>query len=104
MRPSQLGVVGKSDGRIDVETTDLAPHVAWRKGLFVFTNQTLEQLMGTLSLWYNVDVFFANEEVKRLHFTGCLRRYEDIGKLLKPIGETVGATFSVQGRTVCVSR
>lgn len=104
MRPSQLGVVGKSDGRMDVETTDLAPHVAWRKGLFVFTNQTLEQLMGTLSLWYNVDVFFANEEVKRLHFTGCLRRYEDIGKLLKPIGETVGATFSVQGRTVCVSR
>lgn len=104
MKPSQLGVFYKDKGEIEISDVDVTPYIAWKNGLFVFENRTLEQLMNTLSRWYDVDIFYINSELKDLHFTGYLRRYEDINKILRPIATSIGVKFSIQGRTICISR
>lgn len=60
--------------------------------------------MNTLSLWYDVDIIYANEQLKRLHFTGHVKRYETIDNILKAIESAVGVTFSVKDRTICISK
>ena len=36
-------------------------------------NESLEQILNTLSLWYDVDVFFQSESAKQLVFTGYMK-------------------------------
>ncbi|WP_303179897.1 FecR domain-containing protein [uncultured Butyricimonas sp.] len=104
MKPSQLGEFRRTDASIDVRTVDIEPYIAWKNGFFVFENLSMEQIMNTLSLWYDVDVIYANEQLKKLHFTGHVKRYEKIDNILKAIESAIGVTFSVQDRTISISK
>ena len=99
MNPSQLADFDVSD----IRDADLTPCLAWTKGLFIFNNQTLGQIMSTLSLWYDMEVFFQNPVLEQLHFTGCVRRYEAIDNILKALSESVGVKINKQGKTLTVS-
>lgn len=103
MSPSQLADFDVSAGTLDVREVDLTPQLAWTKGLFIFNNQTLEQIMSTLSLWYDMEVFFQNPALEELHFTGCVKRYEAVDNILKALSESVGVRINKQGKTLTVS-
>ena len=103
MNPSQLADFDVSSGTLDIRDADLTPCLAWTKGLFIFNNQTLGQIMSTLSLWYDMEVFFQNPVLEQLHFTGCVGRYEAIDNILKALSESVGVKINKQGKTLTVS-
>ena len=104
MSPSQLAEYNKERSLIEVKEVDVESYVAWKDGFFVFEDESLEQIMNTLSLWYDVDVFYVNPQLKGLHFTGHMRRYDQIDNILKAIGSAVGVTFSVKDRSIWVSK
>ncbi|MFR7809305.1 MAG: DUF4974 domain-containing protein [Butyricimonas faecihominis] len=64
----------------------------------------LEQILNTLSLWYDVDVFFQSESAKQLVFTGYMKRYNDISEILNAITDVVGVNFTINGKTIIVSK
>ena len=104
MSHSQLAEYYKERSLIEVKEVDVESYVAWKDGFFVFEDESLEQIMNTLSLWYDVDVFYVNPQLKGLHFTGHMRRYDQIDNILKAIGSAVGVTFSVKDRSIWVSK
>lgn len=104
MRPSQLGEYDKTNASVNVKTVDIESYIAWKDGFFVFENQSMEQIMSTLSLWYDVDIFYANSQLKDLHFTGHVKRYEKIDNILRAIKSAVGVTFTIKDRTICISK
>lgn len=103
MKPSQLAEYNKERSLIQVKEVDVESYVAWKDGYFVFEDESLEQIMNTLSLWYDVDVFYVTPRLKELHFTGHMRRYDQIDNILKAIGSAVGVTFSVKDGSIWIS-
>lgn len=103
LTPSQIADFNAQTLSVDVRQTDLFPYTAWTNGLFIFTNETLEQIMNTLSLWYDIDVFFQNPDLQQLHFTGCVKRYECMDQILGALSRSVGVKFSQQGKTLIIS-
>lgn len=104
LKPSQLAEFTQDGTLKQIREVDVKPYVAWRQGLFLFEDQGLEEIMHTLSLWYDVDVFYASEEVKKYHFTGYMQRYEEIGRILNAISKMVGVQFKINGKTIVVSK
>ena len=104
LKPSQLAEYNAESGLVSVREVDAHEYVAWKDGFFVFDDESLEEIMGTLSRWYDVEVFYVNEGAKELHFTGHLKRYDDIDVILRAIESAVDVTFSVNGRMVSVAR
>ena len=104
LKPSQLAEYNAESGLVSVREVDAREYVAWKDGFFVFDDESLEEIMGTLSRWYDVEVFYVNEGAKELHFTGHLKRYDDIDVILRAIESAVDVTFSVNGRMVSVVR
>ncbi len=49
--------------------------------------------MNTLSLWYDVDIFYTNEQLRSYTFTGHVKRYEKIDNILRAIKSAVGVTL-----------
>ncbi|MFA6702702.1 MAG: FecR domain-containing protein [Dysgonamonadaceae bacterium] len=46
----------------------------WKDGHFAFRNESLGELAPKLERWFDVDIIFADEQVKNRRFTGILRR------------------------------
>ena len=67
-------------------------------------NTVFEEIMNTLARWYDVEVFYVNNDLKNLHFTGHLKRYDQITTILKAIESAVNVKFSVKGRTISVMK
>ena len=70
----------------------------------MFRKQRLEEVLNTLARWYDVDVFYQTASVKELHFSGYMERYKDVSVILEAITLSTGVTFSIQGKTIVVSK
>ncbi|WP_455510443.1 FecR family protein [Butyricimonas paravirosa] len=104
LKPNELAFYDRNSRDMKIETVDPDLYTLWRKGIFVFERETLENIMNTLSLWYDMEVFFQSESAKKLHFSGHMKRYEQIEDILHAITDATGVVFTINGRTVCVSR
>ena len=85
-------------------TTDVDPYLytAWKDGKFVFENETIEDIMGRLAVWYNIDFKFADDSIRHETFTGVLSRFSDPNDILRLIEATTAVQFSIKGSTVIV--
>ena len=75
LTPSQHLVYNTTNDSISVTTVDTRVYTAWKDNLFCFEDETLENIMHTLSRWYDVDIYFESEDLKRRHFSGTIEKY-----------------------------
>lgn len=102
LKPGQKASVSTTGDPIDITEVDVENYIAWNKGYFLFEDETLENIMQTLSNWYNIHIAFESSELKSLHFTGNLDRYKDIGPALRAIGRSANLTFKIEDTTLYI--
>jgi ferric-dicitrate binding protein FerR (iron transport regulator) len=56
------------------DLVDITPDVEWKEGRLIFRNESLEELELKLERWFDVDIDFADEDVKQRRFTGIIER------------------------------
>ena len=105
LKPRQQARLGQQAQEITIEEVDPDLYCSWHKGLFLFENERLENILKRLSDWYDIQVVFTAEQLKDLHFTGDLEKYADFTDILTLIGMTTHVDFKISGRivTVCAS-
>lgn len=104
LKPNQKGMFEADDNLISVEDVDVLPYVAWKNGDFIFKDESLESIMDKLSRWYDLEVFYRNEELRNIHLSGNLKRYKDVRELFRSFEKISDARFSVNGKTVVISK
>ena len=77
-------------------------YTAWKEGTFAFKDETIEEIMGRLSRWYDLNVFYANEEVKKQLYDGIIPQVKDFEDVLRMIEGTATIHFEIKGNTVIV--
>lgn len=65
----------------------------WREGRLAFEEERLDEIMEQLSRWYDVYVFYANDSLKSLHFTGELNRFKSIDTFIEIFERSAGITI-----------
>lgn len=102
LTPGHQAVFDKTSELTSVRTVDTDVVTGWRKGVFVFENQTLEQILRSLSRWYDFDYRFEKEESRSLVFMGSVPRYGSFSEVLNILEKSSGVHFRMNGRTVIV--
>ena len=86
LRPGEkatiTGVTATSAGDIRVTQGDPDQAVAWKNGLFNFTDAGVETVMRQLSRWYNVDVTYEGN-IPHRQFQGMIGRSLTLNQVLK---------------------
>lgn len=103
LEPGQQAVAAYAEEGVQIRKVNVNTYCSWRNGSFVFDEERLESILTRLSRWYDVDIFYQNESLKELHFTGDLGRYKDFEEVLSFLEMTMKARFIVKGRTITVS-
>ena len=102
MSPNQQ--VDFRHGKISsVQEVDITRFVSWIDGKFYFNDMTLENIMSQLQRWYDIEVFFVDEELKSYPFTGVNRRDFTAGQIFEIIEKTTRVKFNVRGKCVTVN-
>jgi transmembrane sensor len=102
LKPSEQSYVSQNENRILKRNVDVSQYTSWKDGRFVFQDQMLEDIMKTLSKWYDVQVVFANENDKKLRFTGNLERYTDFNNILRKIERTNEVEFQITDKLITI--
>lgn len=104
MEPNELAVSDSRTGQSEIHQVDIYPYIAWKNQNIVFVNERLESIMEKMARWYDVTVFFQDESLKDLRFDCNMRRYADIRDLFFFLEKTSNARFTLNGRTVVISK
>ena len=100
--PGKQAIYNKDEGVFEIKCVDTKLYTAWKDGYYKFDQMSLEEIMETLSLWYDLVVFYQNQHVKSLEFTGRLRRYDKVENLFEKIEQTGLVEFEVNGKNVII--
>lgn len=103
LTPNRMADYRTVEGRFELTDVDVQPHVAWREGNFIFRSESLESIMNKLSVWYDLNVFYANEGLRDIRLSGNLERFSDVGKLFSKFEQISEARFKIQGKNVIIS-
>ena len=92
-----------SGAGINVKEVNPEDFISRINGRFYFEKMPLEEILIQLGRWYDLQVFWANEELKSYEFTGAIWRDNTIRQTLDMIEKTTDVCFTVSGRTVTVN-
>ena len=103
--PNQQSKVDSNSAIIDVSDVDVSQQISWIKGLFSFNDTSLEDIMHTLSRWYDLEFIFKSANQKNFIFSGILERTKSIEDILLIIEKTSSSNeinFEINNKTIII--
>lgn len=104
IKPGELAVLHAATQEVQISEVGIEPYVAWNNGRFVFDNCSLESLMNVISRWYNKEIIFESEDIKKIRFTGDIDRYGSISPILKAIQRVTHLEAEVRGESIVIRK
>ncbi len=103
LQPGHQITMETVSGKLSVKEVDIEVYTAWKDGMFYFKDMTLEEIMRTISRWYQVKVIYKNTQLKTETYNGKMPMYSGIEDVLKKIELSGGTRFEIKGRTIFIS-
>lgn len=100
LAPGQQSVLTQRD--IQVRKVDPEGVISWKNGFFRFDDEELESIMQKVSRWYNAEVIFKNEKLKKEPFAGIISRDTKVSELLKMLGQAGEVKFIIENNKIMV--
>tara|TARA_B100001093_G_scaffold122028_1_gene114787 strand:+ start:255 stop:1415 length:1161 start_codon:yes stop_codon:yes gene_type:complete len=105
LSPNQQSKVDSNSPDIIVSEVDVSQQISWINGLFSFNDTSLEDIMHTLSRWYDSEFIFKSANQKNFIFSGILERTKSIEDILLIIEKTSSSNeinFEVNNKTIII--
>jgi ferric-dicitrate binding protein FerR (iron transport regulator) len=76
---------------------------AWAKNRFEIVNETFGEIKNKIERWYNVKIFFKDEEVTQYPFTASFEN-ESIEQVLKALQYAYYFSYTKNGNEITISK
>lgn len=100
--PNEQSIINKENGGIYKQKVDIEQYVSWKNGHLIFKDQPLENITKTLSKWYDVSFQFKTDSIRKIKFTGDLKREDSFENILSKLEKTDEVKFEIKGRNVLI--
>ncbi len=86
-----------------VKAVNVEDVVAWKNGVFVFNEETIESIMQKLSNWYDADVVFEGRRPEVV-FSGSVPRNSRLSSVLEILEQAGGVSFEIKSNRKVIVR
>lgn len=104
LTPGHQAAFAKGSGTTKVKPVSTDVVTSWKNGMFVFEEQTLEQIMRQLSRWYDFSYEFMSQEAANTVFMGRIARYGKFGDVLEVLEKSGNLNFVVKDDKIQISK
>lgn len=102
LKPGEQAV--NSGAGIMVKQIDAQSAIDWKNGDFIFNGETLESIMRKVSRWYNVQIIYEDQNLKKQSFGGEVSRFANVSEVLEVLELTGFAHFKIEGRRIIIKK
>jgi ferric-dicitrate binding protein FerR (iron transport regulator) len=102
LAPDQQLSLNNSTKEFTREEVDASIYSAWVRGKFVFKDERLDDILNALSRWYDVKIFYQDQNLQDDRFSLSVNRYDDIETLLNHLRLIGGVDFEVNDGVLVV--
>lgn len=100
LSPGEQAVV--SSRGIEKRVVDLEEYIGWAKGVYVFNNRPLGEIMNTFERWYDIHIYYENPALRNLTYSGNLKRNNTINPFLDALELTGDIYYKIKGRNILI--
>jgi ferric-dicitrate binding protein FerR (iron transport regulator) len=102
LKPGQQAQVSNDNRLTVVDNVDMDEVLAWKNGLFRFSNADIETVMKQVERWYDVDVVYEGERPTG-HYRGKVPRDVKASEMLKII-EASGVHYRIENKKIIIMK
>lgn len=102
LKPGQTAL-NEPAGNLLLEAADTAQVMAWKNGMFVFNDETIESIMRKAARWYDIEVVY-HDNVASKKLWGTVSRYKNITELLDNLVIAGKLKYRIEGRRVTLMK
>lgn len=99
--PGEQATLVKDKGYYKITHPDIEEVLAWKNGMFLFKNTSMQAIMRRIARWYDVSVRY-QADVSGIMYSGGLSRKDSIEKLLELLELDGRVHFELKGRELSV--
>ena len=99
--PLQQSQYNIQDKTISLSKVNVSDVISWKEGIFSFDYTPLEDIMKVLERWYDMQVVFENDTLRKERFIGSINKKYTIEEVLSALMETnIIQTYEIHGNTI----
>lgn len=102
LHPSEQASYTKGSEDISVRKVDVSLYTSWINGKIYSKDRRLEDIMKSLSRWYDMEVVYEPESLKNLKFGCNINRYEEIAPFLELLHATEKVDIEVKNKQIII--
>jgi transmembrane sensor len=80
--PEEQSILNKEDQNVKIVSVDVDSEISWKRGIFMFRDKPLNDVMKVISRWYDVDIIIENKRLEDIRFKGVLGKDQNLEELL----------------------
>lgn len=103
LHPSEQATYNYSSKEIEVNKVDVSLYTSWINGKIYFKDQRLEDIMKSLSRWYDIEVLYENVQAKDIRFGCNLDRYQEIAPFIDLLEQTGKVKIKTQDKKIIIN-
>ncbi len=103
LTPGKQAIFDKAEETARVISVDTEVITSWRTGVFVFEGQTMEQIIHSLSRWYNFDYEFRDAAIAQTVFMGSIPKYSSFNEVCDIFHMLGGVRLRQEGHKVIIT-
>lgn len=100
LKPGYQAVIKGLDTKVKKVNTD--QYIAWKNGRIYFENNPLEEILVDLARWYDVEIDYKDDKLKKLRFSIDIARYSEFNKVFELVELTKKVKFKIEKNHVTV--
>lgn len=63
LKPGEMATLAEADNKLFVEEVDVEKYIAWKDGILMLEDDSMEEVVRRLSRWFNVDIKLTGKEL-----------------------------------------
>ncbi len=92
--PGEQAIMGP-DGSFIKRNVNPTLFTSWIQGIYIFNNLELQEIASLIHRWYGLEIFFDNEYMKHIRFTGAINKNKPLDDFVALIEKTSSVRFSI---------
>lgn len=85
LTPGQMATKNKNETTLDIKDVETSFYDTWIEGKIYFDDERLDQIAIKLERWFNVEIAFANEQLKSQKFTGTILKNKPVDQIMQAL-------------------
>ncbi|RKD85153.1 FecR family protein [Mangrovibacterium diazotrophicum] len=103
LSPGEQTILDFATVGISKQSVDVSEFVSWKEGEYIFKSKPLVDVMNELARWYDLDVEFGDESIKRSVVTGKFKRVNTFNAFVDLLDKIEVAHFEISGNKVTIT-